>query len=61
MNNQKKFMIDQVNEIEKHKWIEGEKLRKDPGDKCCLEWIKEHGKPFREHWEKNNGKIVDAG
>lgn len=56
MANQKnrRFMLDQIEEILKHKWIEGEKSGKDPGPECCLEWIENHGEEYRNWWEAEN-------
>jgi PIN domain nuclease of toxin-antitoxin system len=48
---QKKFMADQVKEIEIHKWIESEKAGCDLGDRACLDWIKNHAKAYREYYE----------
>jgi hypothetical protein len=38
----------QIEEIEKHKWIESEKVGYDLGYLAVLDWIKKHAKKFRE-------------
>ncbi len=43
------YMRDQVNEIEKHKWIESEKVGYDLGKSAVMDWIKRYAKDFREY------------
>ena len=50
----KDFLKAQMEEIQRHKWIESEKARQDLGDKCILEWIQKYAKIFREEWEKKH-------
>lgn len=52
----KQFMSDQVKEIEIHKWLEGEKLGKDPGEEAIKEWIKNHAEEFRKKWKEEKLK-----
>ncbi len=46
-------MQAQVREIEKHKWIESEKVGFDRGQNCCLSWIDENGKNFYLNYWRN--------
>lgn len=46
----KKFMLAQAQEIEKHKWIESEKVGYDLGISATMQWIKLYAKSFRETW-----------
>lgn len=47
---QKEFMTDQINEIEKHKWIVSEKAGRDLGSSACQDWICKYAKQFRDFW-----------
>lgn len=47
---QKEFMVDQVKEIEKHKWIMSEQAGHDLGGDACVDWICKYAKQFREFW-----------
>jgi hypothetical protein len=49
------FMKDQINEINKFKWLESEKAKHDLGLKCVHKWIKKHGKKYRRNWLKKHG------
>ena len=48
------FMSAQVKEIERHKWIESEKVGHDLGDSAVRDWISKHAKEFREKFEAEN-------
>ena len=50
----KKYMSDQIKEIEIHKWIESEKANRDLGEEAIKDWIMKHAKEFREKWEKKD-------
>lgn len=52
------FMNEQINEINKHKWIESEKACKDLGEKAVYDWIVKFALSFREHWEKKYGVLI---
>lgn len=54
--NMKQYMADQVEEINKYKWIEGEKLGYDPGTSAINDWISKYSQLFRENWEKEHLK-----
>ena len=54
----KKFMLEQIHEIEIYKWLRSEQENKDIGDIAVIEWIEEHAANFRKEWEyhiNNNG------
>jgi hypothetical protein len=55
-----KFLLDQVEEMKKYKWIVSEQAAKDMGEPALMEWIARFAKEFREAWEKENGP-VDEG
>lgn len=46
--NLKKFLNEQVKEMEKAKWLEGIKLGRDPGQEFIHKWIKENARRFRK-------------
>lgn len=52
--------MDQMTELDKHKWIEGEKRHCDPGQPCIIEWVTKYAAKFREEWEQKNGKLTDG-
>jgi hypothetical protein len=51
------FMRLQREELEKDRWIESEKARKDLGSSTYMDWIKKHAKAFREYIESKFGPI----
>lgn len=55
-DNFKQYMEDQVEEINKYKWIQGEQLGYDPGTSAVKEWITKYSQIFRENWERNHHK-----
>lgn len=44
----KELMDSQIEEINKHKWIESEKAGHDLGEEAVKEWIQKYAKKFRE-------------
>lgn len=47
----KTYLMAQVREIEKYKWIESERERYDIGfQRAAFEWIQRYGEPFRRQW-----------
>lgn len=46
----KEFIKDEIREIEKHKWIESEKAKKDLGRQAVEDWINKHAESFRNEW-----------
>ena len=53
-NEMKKFLSDQIHEIEIHKWIESEKAHRDLGDEAVKDWINHYAKQYREEWNKQH-------
>lgn len=53
-DNFKEYMQDQVNEINKYKWIKGEQLGHDPGTSAIKDWISKYSQLFRDNWEKTH-------
>lgn len=54
MNHQ--FMIDEVEEMKKHAWIESEKAGRDVGTSAMREWVSKYAAQFRENWEKTHNR-----
>lgn len=48
------FIREQINEMEKYKWIESEKAGKDLGEFAINEWICKYAKRFREDWNRKH-------
>ena len=49
-----RFLFVQRKRIEYDKWCEGCGIKKDPGSKYVMDWIKNYAGTFREAW--NNSK-----
>lgn len=50
----KKYMADQIKEMEIHKWIESEAAGHDLGEDALKDWILKHAVEFRKHWEEEH-------
>ena len=50
----KRYMADQVKEMEIHKWIESEAAGHDLGEDALKDWILKHAVEFRKHWEEEH-------
>jgi len=47
-------MLAERMEIDRHKWIESEKLGCDIGfDRALLHWIRRHRDPWRDSWRQH--------
>ena len=44
----REFIHYQVNEMEKHKWLESEKAGRDLGQKALLDWVDKHYAKFSQ-------------
>ncbi len=53
-DNFKEYMEDQVDEINRYKWIEGERLGYDPGISAVKDWISKYSQIFRDNWDKTH-------
>lgn len=49
----KNYMHSQKKRIELDKWIEGCRIKKDPGSSFILNWIKDNAQQFRYDWERS--------
>ena len=47
----------QIEEIQRHKWIESEKAGRDLGNQAVCEWIDNDAAEFREYWEKRRREL----
>lgn len=56
-----RHVVDETNEIDKHRWIESEKCGNDIGkDKARWSWIFNHKNNWHSHWiNENLEKIED--
>ena len=45
-----KYLADQRIEMEKHKWIESEKVGYDLGNVAVMDWIRKYAKQYRESY-----------
>ncbi len=53
----KAYLEAQLQEIEKYKWTESERLRCDIGfNRAALEWIERFGASFSSQWQDRNGR-----
>lgn len=50
----KRYMADQIKEMEIHKWIESEAAGHDLGEDALKDWILKHAVEFRKHWEEEH-------
>lgn len=50
----KKFLEAQCAEIQKHKWIESERVGHDLGCNAIQEWIKKYAKLFRDEYKNKH-------
>jgi hypothetical protein len=45
----------EIEEIQRHRWLESEKAGYDIGSRAAaLDWIEKHAADFRENWEREN-------
>jgi len=44
----------QINEINKHKWIESEKNHQDCGNEKVKEWVNFYSGDFRSYWRRTH-------
>ena len=50
------YLEAQIQEIQKYKWAESERLKRDIGfNRAALEWIERYGESFNRHWLGRNG------
>jgi hypothetical protein len=51
------YMKMQIEEAEKHRWIESEKAQRDLGEDAEIDWVVRYGKDFRDYWRKTHNFI----
>lgn len=51
------YMEFQINEIQKHKYLESEKAGRDLGQEAVCDWIKRYARGVRE-WAIESGKFT---
>jgi len=49
-----KFLQDEKDEMERHKWIKSEKIGYDVGQDAIIEWINKHAASYRTWWIENH-------
>jgi hypothetical protein len=52
------FITLQIQEIDRHKWIESQKAGYDLGDRAVFDWVEKHAESFRRHVVENLGEAV---
>jgi len=53
----KQFLLDEIEEMLKDKWIESEKANMDLGEEQYQIWIQKWAIKFRENWENKFGPV----
>ena len=48
----REFLVEEIQEIERHKWIESEKAGHDLGHDAIMEWVLKYAKQYRESYIK---------
>jgi len=48
------YGIMQCEEMSKHKWIEGLKQGRDPGNTAIIDWIRNYAEEFSRIWRKTH-------
>ncbi len=43
------FIVLQIEEIDRYKWIESQKAGYDLGDRAVFDWVEKHAATFRRH------------
>jgi hypothetical protein len=51
----------QLQEIERHKWIESEKAGRDLGQDAAFDWIQRHAESFRQIYGSVSGRPILGG
>lgn len=54
----KKYLEDESKEIEKHKWIESEKVSRDLELEAVQDWLYRYRFLFFQDWVKKNGDLI---
>jgi hypothetical protein len=54
---QREYLAKQREEIQRHKWIESEKARRDLGAQAVMDWIRNYAESWRSWYEQEHGEI----
>lgn len=49
------FLIDEIREMEVHKWIESEKAKRDLGEEALQDWVIKYAAKYRQEWNEKHG------
>ena len=53
--------VDEIIEVEKHKWIESEKAGYDiGGNAAMLDWMRNYRKTWNREWDEKNKKSEES-
>ena len=56
-----KRQVDEIHEVEKHKWFESEKAGRDiGGNAAMLDWMRKYRKTWNREWDEKNKKSEDS-
>lgn len=50
---------NQIEEAKKHKWIMGQKLGYDPGEKAIIDWVTNYSKKYRDEFNSCFENIIN--
>lgn len=53
---QREYLAKQREEIQRYKWIESEKARRDLGAQAVLDWIRNYAESWRNWYEQEHGE-----
>ncbi len=53
------FVHLQIDEINRHKWIESQKAGYDLGDRAIFDWIDRHAESFRRYIMETLGEVIE--
>lgn len=53
---QREYLAKQREEIQRHKWIESEKARRDLGAQAVMDWIRNYAESWRSWYEQEHGE-----
>ena len=54
----KQYLTDEVNEMQRYKWIESEKVGYDLGQNAIFDWISKYASQYRINYTSKNKTIV---
>lgn len=59
--NRSELIQRELEEMQRHKWIESEKAGHDVGEGACCEWAETHAKKLLDELVRKREKEADAG